>query len=133
MPWIHTYALPIFLQPLPLEIPRPYEVLRRPGMSGVSVLFHAPRFEPFTLGTLSSANGESAAYLLASRFAALRQQRVLVDDGIVAAAGTLVLDCRSQVRDAGLVIGGAAPGDTWEVSTTWTLMCDPDAVSGGAG
>jgi hypothetical protein len=128
MPWIQSYRMPIFLRALPLEIPRPYTVLRRPGMAAGSVLFHGAGFDPFALPTLASAPTRDAARRLANNFAAMRAQRVRVDDDLVAYDGTVVLDCRSEVRDAGLVLGGTSVGDRWEVATLWTLLFDPGAL-----
>lgn len=126
MPRIHTHQIPVFLDRIPIDIPRPFEVLRRPGMSAGSVLFHARQFAPMTIRTIASAANASAAYLLADRFLGLLRRRVTVDDGIIRADGTVVLAVSSTISDAGLVIGGNTAGDTWTVDTTWQFLLDAD-------
>lgn len=126
MPRIHTYTIPVFLDRIPVDIPRPFEVLKRPGMAAASVLFHARQFDPMTIRTVCSAASAAAAYALANRFLALLRQRVTVDDGIIRADGTVVLAISSTISDAGLVIGGNATADTWTVDSTWQFLLDAD-------
>lgn len=126
MPRIHTYSIPIFLDPIPIEIPRPIELLRRPGMAGCSVLFHARQFDPLPIRTISTAADKSSAYNLADAYLRLIRKRVRVDDGIIAADQTVVLAVKSILTDIGISIGGNTAGDRWEVQTVWTFLLDPD-------
>lgn len=126
MPRIHTYRIPVFLDRIPVDIPRPYEVINRPGMAGASVLFHGKRFDPLTLRTISTAASGAAAYRLANDYMALKRQRVTVDDGILSAAQTVILAVSSLISDVGLAIGGNTAGDSWEVLSTWIVLLDAD-------
>lgn len=126
MPRVHTHQIPVFLDRIPVAIPRPVEILRRPGMAGASVLFHARQFDPLPIRTLTSAASAAAAYALADRFLALIRQRVTVDDGLIRADGTVVLAVSSTFSDSGLIVGGLTVGDRWQVETQWTFLLDAD-------
>lgn len=123
---IHIYPIPIFLDQIPWAINRPYRVMTRPGMAGASVLFHAKQFAPLTLRTISTAPSLTSCADLGNRYLALRRKSVVVDDGIVKAAGTLILDVSSVFSDVGLTIGGNTAGDRYEIATTWTVLLDAD-------
>lgn len=126
MPTIGDQPIPIFADPIPISVPRPYRLLRRPGMAAASVLFSARQFEPLTIRTHCSAAEQSLAFLLADRFLRMIRSRVRIDDGIIFAEGTVVLNVVSQVSDAGLIIGGNADGDRYAVDSVWTFLLDAD-------
>ena len=126
MPRIHTFTIPIFLDPIPYDIPRPVEILRRPGMTSASVLFHARQFEPMVIRTISTAPDISQARARAESYLRLVRKRVRVDDGIIYADQTVVLAVRSTFQDSGLIVGGSASGDRYEIATSWTLLLDAD-------
>jgi len=126
MPRIHTFQIPIFLDPIPYEVPRPVELLRRPGMAGASVLFHARQFDPLVIRTISTAPGKAEALARADSYLRLIRKRVRVDDGLVYVDQTVVLAVRSTFQDVGIAIGGNASGDRYEITTAWTLLIDAD-------
>lgn len=126
MPRVHTYQIPVYLDPIPVDVPRPFEVLTRPGMAGASVLFHGRRFDPLPIRTISTAANAATAYRLANDYLALKRKRVTIDDGIIRAEQTVVLAVSSLIRDVGLAIGGNASGDTWEVLSNWLFLIDAD-------
>ena len=130
MPRVHTYQMVGWGTPIPVAIPRPYQILTRPGMAAASVLFAAKQFQPFVCQTVSTAPDRLGARRLADRYERLRRQRVAIDDGVTLAPGTVVLDVASVLTDAGLCIGGNAPGDRWEVVTTWSFLIDADLDRG---
>ncbi len=126
MPYIGSQFVPIYEDPLPIEIPRPAEILARPGMGAASVLFHAKQFAPLTIRTICTAPDKNAAYLLADKFFTQIRSRQTFDDGIISLPGTVVLRAVSQIVDAGICIGGNGTNDRWEVRTAWTILPDAD-------
>ena len=126
MPRIHTFTLPIFLDAIPIAVPRPVEILRRPGMAGASVLFHARQFDPLVIRTISSAPDKLTAFALALRYKLLIRKRVKIDDGISVADQSVVLAVSSVCADAGVVLGGNGASDKWTIATAWTFLLDAD-------
>lgn len=126
MPSIGDQPIPIFLDAIPYEIPRPYKILTRPGMAGASVLFSARQFVPLTIRTRCSALTLQAAYALSDAFLRKIRSRVKIDDGMTYADGTVVLNVSTLISDAGLIIGGNAEGDRYAVDSTWTFLLDAD-------
>jgi hypothetical protein len=126
MPAIHTISIPVFLDSIPVQIPRPYEVLTRRGMAAASVLFDAKQFPPLRLRTVSVAADKAGARLLADRFIALIRQRVAVNDGITVADGTVILSVASTLTDAGLVLLGDGSSGRWLVEAEWVVLLDAD-------
>lgn len=126
MPRIHTYAIPVFLDPIPYDIPRPVEIQTRPGRAAASVLFHARQFPPLIIRTISSAPDKITARSKADTFLRLVRRRVLIDDGTLSAAQTVVISVVSTFSDGGLIIGGSAAGDRIEIASTWAFLLDAD-------
>ena len=129
MPTLHTYNFPVFLDAIPWDLPRPYAVLTRPGMKAASVLFSAAQWGPITIRTIASAPNEATAKIYADKFLALATKRVNVNDGVVSLRSAVVLRVTSQISDAGMICGGNAVGDRWEIATAWTILPDADLDS----
>ncbi len=125
MPSVDNLSIPIWLDPIPYDVPTPVELMGRSGMSPASVLFHAPFFTPLVCRTISTAIGKTQAGMLAGRYRDLMRSTVTIDDGVILLRGCVVLSASSMLKDAGLVVGGNAAGDRWEVLTTWAFL--PDA------
>ena len=126
MPRIHNLTIPVFLDPIPISIPRPVEILRRPGMAGASVLFHARQFEPLIIRTVSSAPDKLSAFALAQKYLRMIRLRVKIDDGVTSAEQSVVLAVSSTCTDSGMVIGGNGASDKWSVNSAWTFLLDAD-------
>lgn len=128
MPTIDRFPIPAFLDQLPYELPRPYSIMSRPGMSASSVLFLAKRYPPRTIRTVSTAASRNAAMALAKQYYGLTTKAVTVDDGVLSFRNTVILSVSSLLENVGLTIGGNASGDAWQITTTWEILCDADQV-----
>ena len=123
---IGSNLVPVFLDPLPWEVPRPYRIITRPGMSAASVLFYAKQYPPMRIRTQSTAASRAAAMALCNTYLALRRKAVKFDDGNLMYDGTVILDFSALIEDVGLTIGGNAVGDRWQITGTWDILIDAD-------
>lgn len=107
----------------PLDPEREYELLNKPGRRSQSVLLHAPRNNPQEVVMVAGLPGINAAVAFKNSAYQLEGQLVEVDDGLAIYDNALVIAVRSEIRDAGVVLGpGITPGSTHEVVITALIL-----------
>ena len=109
--------------PLPLAPPDRFSVLDQEGMADQSTLFEVDRWAPFDWPIILTGKDRASVVASFTQLRALRKTKVVVTDDTTTMQNALV--CRvvpGEPRFAGIVVGGATAGDTWEMPVIVTLL-----------
>lgn len=109
--------------PLPLAPPDRFSVLDQEGMADQSTLFETDRWAPFDWPIILTAKDRPSLIAVYNQVRALRKTKVDITDD--ASTFKKALICRvvpGEPRFSGVVVGGTAVGDTWEMPIVVTIL-----------
>lgn len=110
--------------PVPEET---FTVLRAPGMGNQAVLFQPASWGVVTLQAGVTAGSQRACDEILLRLRALRRTTQSVCDGVYTLNGVLICGAEAvaPAHYGGLIVGGLAAGDTWEMALRIHVLPSP--------